>query len=366
MPVFPNVKNTGALPRPGGQSLRWVFLLAALLLSLGCRTAWAQTFSCSGTSGTITVTMPASVTVPRDAVNGTLLTPWVQSAANNYLSCTVTNWSVGPDIRSLLTDSGQTVMGPNGVTYRVWNTNVTGVGVAIGYQQYSCDAWTVWQAASSAVRISVCGGLTVGTIAVVGGVRLELALVKTGPITPGVTSNAPVAEAGWTSAYPTPPNTPRIHHSDILKTFTLTPTTINVAACETPNVSVNMGKHMRAQFSGVGYTTPTVAFDVNINACPAGSLTTIQYQFIPVNAVIDANNGLLALDSNATATGIALQLKDGSDAPLKFNTPYTLAGYSKAAGGSYKVPLKAAYRQTAATVTPGSANAALTFTMTYQ
>lgn len=156
------------------------------------------------------------------------------------------------------------------------------------------------------------------------------------------------------------------HHTDILKRFVQTPTTINVAACATPDVTVNMGKPMRSQFTGVGYTTPAVAFDVSINACPAGRLTKIQYQFIPVNAVIDANNGLLALDSTSSATGIALQLKDGSDAPLKFNTLYTLTGYNSAAGGSYKVPLKAAYRQTAPTVTSGSANAALTFTMTYQ
>jgi major type 1 subunit fimbrin (pilin) len=216
------------------------------------------------------------------------------------------------------------------------------------------------------VQSNFCGAVGSGLITVTGGVSLHLALVKTGPITPGVVASTPMAEAGWTSASPTPPNTPIVHHTNILKQFVQTPTTINVAACETPNVSVNMGRHMRAQFSGVGYTTPTVAFDVSINACPAGILTTIQYQFIPVNAVIDANNGLLALDSTSTAAGIALQLKDGNDAPLKFNTPYTLAGYSKAAGGSYKVPLKAAYRQTAPTITPGSANAALTFTMTYQ
>ncbi|WP_233835465.1 fimbrial protein [Paraburkholderia sp. ZP32-5] len=34
--------------------------------------------------------------------------------------------------------------------------------------------------------------------------------------------------------------------------------------------------------------------------------------------------------------------------------------------GSYTVPLKAAYYQTAASVMPGTANAVMTFTMTYQ
>lgn len=366
MPFCKNVK-TGAPPRYGGQNVRWFFLLVALLLSLGCKTAWSQTFSCSGTSGTITVPMPASVTVPRDAVTGTVLTSWVTSnAASNYLTCTQTNWATGPNIRSLLTDSGLTVMGPSGVTYKVWDTNVPGVGVAIGFQLYACNAWGIFRSLASTVRSTLCGALGGGTGTLTGGISLQLALVKTGPITPGVVSSTPMAESGWTSGHPTPPNQPIVVHTDILKRFVQTPTTINVAACETPDVSVNMGKPMLSTFSGVGYTTPVVSFDVSINACPAGSLTKIQYQFIPVNAVIDANNGLLALSSTATATGIALQLKDGSNAPLKFNTQYTLTGYNSVAGGSYKVPLKAAYRQTAATVTPGSANAALTFTMTYQ
>jgi major type 1 subunit fimbrin (pilin) len=61
-----------------------------------------------------------------------------------------------------------------------------------------------------------------------------------------------------------------------------------------------------------------------------------------------------------------LQLKDGSGNPLKYNTQYTLTSYSKTTGGSYTIPLTAAYYQTAASVTAGSANAVLTFTMTYQ
>ena len=82
--------------------------------------------------------------------------------------------------------------------------------------------------------------------------------------------------------------------------------------------------------------------------------------------MLDATNGVLALSSGSTATGIGLQLKDGSGNPLKYNTQYTLTRYSKTTGGSHTIPLTAAYYQTAASVTPGSANAVLTFTMTYQ
>ncbi|MXN75435.1 fimbrial protein [Burkholderia sp. 4701] len=148
--------------------------------------------------------------------------------------------------------------------------------------------------------------------------------------------------------------------------FSLTSTIVSVAACTTPNVTVNMGSTMQSAFKGIGSTTnPPVAVNVAVNACPSG-LTSIQYQFIPVNAVLDSTNGVLALSSDSTATGIGLQLKDSSGAALKYNTQYTLTSYSKSTGGSYTIPLKAAYYQTSATVKPGSANAVLTFTMMYQ
>jgi major type 1 subunit fimbrin (pilin) len=76
---------------------------------------------------------------------------------------------------------------------------------------------------------------------------------------------------------------------------------------------------------------------------------------------------VLALTPTSTATGIGLQLKDGNGNPLQYNTTqYTLSAYNTATGGSYTIPLTAAYYQTAATVTPGSANATLTFTLIYQ
>jgi major type 1 subunit fimbrin (pilin) len=127
-----------------------------------------------------------------------------------------------------------------------------------------------------------------------------------------------------------------------------------------------MGSHPQSEFTGIGSATKSpVGFNIAVNACPSG-LAKIQYQFIPLNAVLDATNGVLALSGSSTATGIGVQLKDGSGNALKYNTQYTLSGYNTSTGGSYTIPLTAAYYQTAPTVTPGSADAVLTFTMTYQ
>jgi major type 1 subunit fimbrin (pilin) len=96
-------------------------------------------------------------------------------------------------------------------------------------------------------------------------------------------------------------------------------------------------------------------------------MTKIQYQFSTPGGVIETANGVIALVSSAfAAQGIGLKLMDSTSAALKFDTQYQLTGYNTATGGSYTIPLKAAYYQTGTTVRPGSANAILTFTMTYQ
>ena len=77
-----------------------------------------------------------------------------------------------------------------------------------------------------------------------------------------------------------------------------------------------------------------------------------------------------AADGTITFTGnITSQTCTSTDAgaALTFGSPGTLTAYSKAIGGSYSIPLKAAYYQTqSGAVTPGKANAALIVTMTYE
>lgn len=149
------------------------------------------------------------------------------------------------------------------------------------------------------------------------------------------------------------------------KTFTMNSIAVNVAACSTANVTVDLGSHKQSRFTGVGSTTPAVAFNVGLSSCPAG-LNAIQYQFIPLTAALDNSNGVLALSADSTATGIGVQVKDRNGNPLKFNTQYTLASYNKATGGTYSIPLTASYYQTSSPVKPGTANSLLTFTMSYQ
>ncbi|WP_236668291.1 fimbrial protein [Burkholderia sp. ISTR5] len=358
-----------------GRLLFWLFAMAVMMLGLGSRTALAQSINCTGTAQTIPVSMPASITVPRDAANGTVLTSWVSTAAtSNYYSCTVVaangvQPASGMAFQPLsLTKAGLSVTGPNGVAYTVWNTNVPGVGIAIGVRVYANGCgWQGWGDLGTPSGFlgppwkgSACNS---PNPPVINGGQTQMALVKTGTITAGTVSGGVLFEG--TSITSMNINGPYTIATSGRKSFSLSQTIINVAACTTPNVTVTMGSYKQSAFTGVGSSTPAVAFKVGVNACPAG-LNSIQYQFVPVNAVLDTTNGVLALSSDSTAAGIGLQLKDNSGKALKYNTQYTLTSYNGSTGGSYTIPLTANYYQTSASVTPGSANAVLTFTMTYQ
>ncbi|HDR9756255.1 TPA: type 1 fimbrial protein [Burkholderia cepacia ATCC 25416] len=353
----------------------WLLALAVLMFGFGTRTVFAASISCSGTAQTVTLSMPASVTIPRDAAVGTLLTGWFSTLnVSNYYTCSVSGVAVAGMVfePQSLTKAGMTVAGPSGATYTVWNTNVPGVGVAIGVTTYANQCGTQpWidlsKSTTSQIPLPWAGWVcnTSGTVtSITNGGQIQAALVKTGPVTAGtVTGGVLVVGASVTGTSGSGSYTVA---ASPLVSFSLTPTIVNVAACTTPNVTVNMGSPLQSEFTGIGSTNKqAVSLNVAVNACPTG-LNSIQYQFIPVNAVLDSTNGVLALSSGSTATGIGLQLKDGNGNALKYNTQYTLTSYSKSTGGSYTIPLTARYYQTAAKVTAGSANAVLTFTMTYQ
>ncbi|NMK47212.1 fimbrial protein [Achromobacter sp. Bel] len=350
------------------------WMLAAFLgwMLLGSDMAAAQ--SCTGAAESITVQLPATATVARDAPNGTtLLTNWFSAGNNSYFVCRGSDSGSGMGFRphAGLTKSGMMVNTADG-TYTVWNTDVPGIGIAIAVRTFANGCGLLaWQDLGHPNSGAFPPGWVGrgcnerGTVRNGGWVRV--ALVKTGSATGGtvtgtVTGSSLLEGASMTRANGAIAYTPGTSN---MKTFGISPIRVTVAACTTEPVPVPMGSYPQSVFKGKGLAASPVSFNVLVNACPAG-LNSVQYQFVPVNAVLDPANGVLALSNDSTATGIGLQLKDSNDTAVQYNKQYTLTAYSKATGGSYSIPLRAAYYQTADTVTPGSANAMLTFTMTYQ
>ena len=100
-----------------------------------------------------------------------------------------------------------------------------------------------------------------------------------------------------------------------------------------------------------------------LRSCPGG-FEKIRYRLDPLGPIIDADKGLLQIDQGpGTASGIAVRIK-GRGTEAKFGTDQNLSSYTGAAG-NYSIPFSASYYQTGS-ITPGTANASLEFTIKYQ
>jgi len=326
--------------------------LALLLLSSGAR---ALT-TCTGAAQTVTLTMPTAVTVPREAQIGTLLTAWASTPATpNWWTCSATvQEQIGAGIWPLVTELSGTTIVDGGATYPVFKTNLPGVGIAMGSKLYANGCG--WESAWSPVAGGRSYGCNSPDLRPNGG-QLRAVLVKIGAITSGQVSAGPIAQgklyanAAWDTKWPI--------------TIATTVTQVTVLSCATPDVLVNLGPHKSSEFKGPGTFTSTTGFNVALKSCPAG-INRVNYQIDAATPVVNAANSVVALDSGSTATGVGVQLLDGSGNVFPLATPKNLGGYGTSAGGDYAIPFNARYYQTGPTVGAGSANTAMTFTMSYE
>lgn len=226
-----------------------------------------------------------------------------------------------------------------------------------------------------------------------------LTIIKTGPVAPGVINGADLASINITvhqvpgvSGLPIKVNWLRF--SGQLK--------ITAPTCKTPDVKVNLGTYSIPQtFKGKGSTTGWVTAPI-LFECPAigfsgyypGDNTSLIIQgggtlpagvptnnqlFLalkPVNAVIDAANGIMAVDQGEdAATGVGIQIGAVDMGP---DSSGNLSGtwfndFNKKAVWKMRLEkypaywmIRARYIQTADKVTPGPANGKAVFTIEYK
>lgn len=142
-------------------------------------------------------------------------------------------------------------------------------------------------------------------------------------------------------------------------------TVVTSAACETPDISVNLNKHDSDAFPQVGSTSPATPFNFKMNNCGAG-LTSVSYTFKPAPGITLEGSGAgqyLTLDSSSTASGVGVQVLYENGTPVPFNTKTQFTGYTGA--GSYTIAMKARYIRTGK-ITGGTANSVVEFDMTYE
>lgn len=334
--------------------------MAAMLvgLALMCLSTGARALTtCTGSAQTVTLSMATAVTVPRDAPVGTLLTAWTMTpATQNWYTCSATvQEQIGAGITSLVTEISGTTIVDGGASYPVFKTSLPGVGIAMGSKIYSngCGWEAAWAPVTAVRRGNACNSADLRP----NGGQLRVVLVKIGAITSGLVSAGPVAQgqlhanAAWDTKWPI--------------TISTTATQVTALTCSTPDVLVALGSRKSSEFKGPGTFTAMTAFNVALKSCPAG-INRVSYQIDAATPILNAARSLVALDSSSTATGVGVQLLDGSGNVFPLGTPKNLGGYSTSQGGDYAIPFNARYYQTGAAVGAGSANTAMTFTMSYE
>jgi major type 1 subunit fimbrin (pilin) len=348
----------------------------ALLIVLFLLSGNALASTCPVSNGTVNVNMPATVTVPRDAGVGTLLTGWVEHDKSYYTqfyaNCNYT--STGGRAGMVwdwlgLASTGTSVKGYSNVNVVVYKTNVPGVGIAVQTIGYSANCGGgEWGGGWASIENYGLGGTGWGWVCVPtkagywqGGGRVAVALVKTGPITPGkVVHGTPFMSYLYLD------EVPRWGGSNYYWYYNVTSTDIKVSSCNTPNVDVALGSYSLDAFAAVGSRSQPVKFSVNVSDCPA-NLNSVQYSFsFPGTTGSVANQGRFGLSGASTAKGVQVKLlQSDGQTTVELDKEYTLNGYNKATGGTYTIPLAAAYERVG-NIEAGSANSELVFSMMYK
>lgn len=127
----------------------------------------------------------------------------------------------------------------------------------------------------------------------------------------------------------------------------------------TTNLSSGLG-------AGIGQTSALTAFNIQLN-CEAllSGKFDVMMKFDGEASSELSDAGVLALNSTSTASGVGVQILNEDQQPIKLGTPFNVASYPLSSA-LITVPLYARYYQTAPTITPGSANAVVTYTVSYQ
>lgn len=319
----------------------------------------AQAYKCS-TVTTATVLTPPSVTLQRDLPVGSLIGSEVVSGTVQTFNC-----SNKPSPSLTYQDFGVKGYGTYVTTIngrRIYSTNVTGVGYAVGATSVNNCANTAYVDgtrtgdgnANNRLMCSVSGMLTNQPVMAQARVQFYKTAQTTGTGT---------VSARQVSTF--------IMRNNQQNDWVLPESAVSIAAfnittiaCTVSNtvISVPMGTVEKRAFGGPG-TWPgdanTRNFTIPLN-CNAGTRVNVRID----GSAQNASQGVLNLTAGTgSASGVGIQLLYNR-APLPLASPInTGTAFSE---GAYNIPLQARYYQTSSNITPGAANASATFTLTYQ
>lgn len=354
-----------------------LFPLFTLIMSLS--QAWAEGtwVDCQRSNGYYQFFPATTLQIGKNAIAGDLLGNWVTSTGPTSWLCTpVSNQTAATPQMAVQTYSPYNVVGSiqtDGQTYSVYTSVVKdGLGYIVRWR-YTVKGQTstwyplttaagVYQMPAELFTVNYDSGKSYNV-----GVDVQVRFVKT----------ASTLTAGSVSAFdPTYMRTYQTYKGAtylgvltyMIADFKGGGLNISTAGgtCTTPNVNVTLPPVDRSGFRAIGYTAARTDFDLKFNQCPAG-LASISYAFTPTSAIKDSVNGVFALDSSSTASGVGLQMLTAQNIPISFNTAYLLTTYDPSvANANYTVPLRVGLYQTNNQVAPGSVSGSVTFTLSYK
>ncbi|MBL5825925.1 fimbrial protein [Serratia fonticola] len=286
------------------------------------------------------IVAPTSVSIDQSVPNGeTLWTGGITVPMSNGNTC-------APGSFTIVAEGVSTYLGNNlyataipGIAYRLQLSNTC----MYGYFPSSCYGhWT--------------GGSITGH-------SIQVELVKNGTIASGGTLQGQIAR--W-----------RTPNGDYARYFLTTPITVipskPTCSVSTPSVNVQLGTVSSGSFGGIGTTSIPTAFNISLN-CSGGGVGTVAYIYTTLTDQANPGNrsSTLPLAPGSTASGVGIQvLKSG--VPLSFGPDSSAAGNpnqwqaGSSGNGTFTIPLSGRYIKTASTISPGTANGKLTFTMNYR
>ncbi|MGH8079084.1 MAG: fimbrial protein, partial [Lysobacter sp.] len=140
---------------------------------------------------------------------------------------------------------------------------------------------------------------------------------------------------------------------------------VRSATCNAPSLRVPLAPIAPQALAQPGASAGAKDFELRLNNCPAG-LTRIGYRLDPLGGA-DTAASALALDADASARGVAVQIRDRDGRPIGFGVNHEVQATNLGDGGSFRIPLQAAYyRSDAQPPQPGTVSASLTFTLSYE
>ncbi|HEX7816127.1 fimbrial protein [Dyella sp.] len=354
-----NSKKTSGLACGGYKLLYWLLIMAASVIAPAV--AHATCKYVDSTSLNLSAVLQGSVTVGRDIPLGTEIYRTQVTSSGRVVSVCDAESTYNYRYISLPRPKSSFVSDLFGAN--IYDTNIPGIGVV------------VWAGTYKPVPVSFNTVPANNTIVVLYH-SFYVSLIKTANnVDAGTITGAGLP----TFEYVVGSNNLRVHYGNVTGSLNVVSRT-----CTTPNVTVDMGDHGLFELKGVGSTTASVDASFQLNDCPAffgrpsirwnnGSISqgelganSVSFRIDPTSKIVDAARGVFALKSGG-ATGIGLQLLDGSANPISFGA-FRPSGLSlqQTEGTNYRIPLQARYYQTDTEITPGQADGSVTITLSYQ